>query len=152
MANLTNELTCFDNNDEINPSGNEDQSVDFHIDSDIFNNESQLDTNEEGVDPHDADRTAANETVMISNCKYVLEGSDFCVAPGEGKTPISILDDDYIEELAHPHLLPTGKFGYKVQRDIPLSPVRYFNARLLNYTQKFASDTDYNSLHITSCS
>ena len=24
-----------------------------------------------------------------------------------------------------------------------VSPVKYFNQRLLNYTQKFASDTDY---------
>ena len=28
-------------------------------------------------------------------------------------------------------------------RDVKLSPCRYFNQRLLNYTQKFASDPDY---------
>ena len=98
MANLTNELTCFtaDTNDETNSSSNEDPSVDFHIDCEIFNNKCQLDANEEGENSHDADRTAANETIMISNCKYVLEGSNFSAAPGEGKTPISVLDDDYI--------------------------------------------------------
>ena len=51
--------------------------------------------------------------------------------------------DQECEELAFPYLLPTGKYGYKVERDIPLSPAKYFNSRLLNYTQKFASDSDY---------
>jgi len=65
------------------------------------------------------------------------------VAPGEGQIPLSILTDDFCEEFAHPHLFPTGKFGYKVERKIRLSPVRYFNQRLLNYSQKFSSDPDY---------
>ena len=45
--------------------------------------------------------------------------------------------------MAFPHLFPTGKFGYKCEREVAISPVKYFNQRLLNYTQKFASDTDY---------
>ena len=49
----------------------------------------------------------------------------------------------HCEELAFPHLLPEGKFGYKVDRDVKLSATRYFNQRLLNYTQMFASDSDY---------
>ena len=57
--------------------------------------------------------------------------------------PKSILNDEYYEELSFPHLFPTGKFGYKVRRKVTLSPVKYFNQRLLNYSQKFASDTDY---------
>ena len=35
------------------------------------------------------------------------------IAPGEGKKPLSILNDIYCEEMAHPHLFSTGKFGYK---------------------------------------
>ena len=27
---------------------------------------------------------------------------------------MSVLNDDYCEELAYPHLSPNGKFGYKV--------------------------------------
>ena len=45
--------------------------------------------------------------------------------------------------MSHPHLFPTGKFGYKVDREVKLSPSKYFNQRLLNYTQKFACDSDY---------
>ena len=35
------------------------------------------------------------------------------IAPGEGKKPLSIVNDIYCEEMAHPHLFSTGKFGYK---------------------------------------
>ena len=45
--------------------------------------------------------------------------------------------------MAHPHLFPTGKFGYKVKRKFHLTPSKYFNQRLLHYSQQFASDTDY---------
>ena len=65
------------------------------------------------------------------------------VAPGEGKKPVSILNDKFCEVLGHPYLLPTGQYGYKVGREIPLTPSKYFNQRLLHYTQKFASDNDY---------
>ena len=45
--------------------------------------------------------------------------------------------------MPHPHLFPTGKFGYKVKRKFHLTPSKYFNQRLLHYSQQFASDTDY---------
>ena len=45
--------------------------------------------------------------------------------------------------MAHPYLFPTRKFGYKVKRDVPLIPSKYFNQQLLNYPQHFASDSDY---------
>ena len=43
----------------------------------------------------------------------------------------------------HFHLLPKGKFGYRVPRDIPVSLASFFNRRLLNFNQYFASDADY---------
>ena len=51
--------------------------------------------------------------------------------------------DKYCEELAFPHIFSNGQFGYRVEREVKLSPVKYFNQRLLNYTQLFASDSDY---------
>ena len=65
------------------------------------------------------------------------------MAPGEGVTPISILTDQHCEELAHPHIFPTGKFGYSAPRKVGLSPVKYFNQRLLNYKQKVSANSDY---------
>ena len=51
--------------------------------------------------------------------------------------------DKFCEKQAFPYLLPKGKPDYSVLRDIPISPGRYFNERLLNFNQHFASDADY---------
>ena len=56
---------------------------------------------------------------------------------------LSLLGDECCEELAYTHLFPTVKFGTKVGREIHISPSRYFNQRLVNYSQIFASDSDY---------
>ena len=53
------------------------------------------------------------------------------------------MSDKHCEEMAFPTLFPTGKFGYQVERDVPLSPAKYFNSRLLNYTGRFANNPEY---------
>ena len=78
----------------------------------------------------------------MSTVPCELNEENITVAPGEGLRPISILTDKYCEELAHPYLFPTGNFGYKVDREIDLSSVKYLNQRLLNYTKKFSADYD----------
>ena len=93
---------------------------------------------EETDNPLDHFRLGATETMLVNNVPLV---EDLVIAPGEDMQPMSILMDEKCEELAHPYLFPTGKFGYKAEREIRLSPVKYFNQRLLNYTQKFASDS-----------
>ena len=80
-------------------------------------------------------------TTEIPTLDELEEG--IVIAPGEGKKPLSILHDDYCEEMAHPHLFPTGKFGYKDKWKFHLIPSKYFNQRLLHYLQQFDSDTDY---------
>ena len=88
--------------------------------------------------------SSAAEACLVSTCPQINVNSECTdIAPGEGKLPKSILNDEYCEELSFPHLFPTRKFDDKVRRKIPPSPVKYFNQRLLNYSQKFASDTDY---------
>ena len=47
------------------------------------------------------------------------------------------------KEQAFKYLLPKGKFGYNAPRDIQITPAWYFNQRLLNFNQYFASDADY---------
>ena len=80
-------------------------------------------------------------TTEITTLDELEEG--IVIAPGEGKKPLSILHDDYCKERAHPHLFPTGKFGYKVKQKFHVTPSKYFNQILLHYSQQFASDTDY---------
>ena len=68
---------------------------------------------EENQNPLDLHRFNSQETIMISNSPTSEELS---IAPGEGKQPSS-------NELAFPY--PNRKFGYKVEREIELSPVKY---------------------------
>ena len=56
---------------------------------------------------------------------------------------MSILSDELCEELEFAHLFYDGKPGYRVEREVLLSPVKYFNQRLLNFKQPFAGDPDY---------
>ena len=69
-----------------------------------------------------AETTITTETPTLDELE---EG--IVIAPGEAKKPLSKLNDDYCEEMAHPHLFPS----------------KYFNQGLLHYSQQFASDTDY---------
>ena len=67
----------------------------------------------------------------------------FSIAQGEGKHPVHVMTDKLCEEMAFPTLFPTGKFGFQVKRDVRLSPAKYFNARLLSYTGRFATNQEY---------
>ena len=99
---------------------------------------------EEVDDPLDQYRIGASDSVLIPTIPCQINEENVTIAPGEGIKPVSILTDQNCEELAHPHLFPNGKFGYKVQRPVQLSIyVKYFNQWLLNYKQKFSSDSDY---------
>ena len=51
--------------------------------------------------------------------------------------------DKNCEELAFPVLFPKGQFGYTLEREMKLSPVKYFNARLLHYSGRFATNPEY---------
>ena len=71
-------------------------------------------------------------------------GREICnMAPGENKHPVSLMTDKQWEELAFPVLFPNGKFGYTAERDVKLSPVKYFNARLLHYSGRFVTNPEY---------
>ena len=100
---------------------------------------------EDNQNPIDADRVGCNETLLVDNIPCQIDDDEsitialFC----EGRQPKNILSDEFCEELAYPYLFANGKFGYKVQLDVALSPSKYFNQRLLNYKQNFAKDVDY---------
>ena len=110
---------------------------------------------EEQDDPLNEHRSAASETCLQSilpNYPIMLENTDcntstgndvFNIAPGEGKHPVSMMTDKLCEELSFPVLFPTGRFGYTAERDVKLSLIKYFNARLLHYSGKFATNPEY---------
>ena len=98
--------------------------------------EVELSINEEIYkDPLSKFRAPYVETTIFSevppNCELEQK---IIIAPGEGKQPISVLNEKFCEESAHPHLFPPGRYGYQIEREIPLSPSKYFNQRLLHYS------------------
>ena len=64
------------------------------------------------------------------------------VAPGQNKHPVSLMTDKQCEELAFPVLFPKGMYGYTYEREIKLTPVIYFNARLLHFSGRFATNAE----------
>ena len=96
-------------------------------DHDVDDIGSQIEENENQLDAH---RLGARETTLISN---ILQSEELTIAPGEVKQPMSILNDQYCEELVHPHLFPTGNFGYKIEGNVNLSPVNYFSAPYITF-------------------
>ena len=82
------------------------------------------------------------------NDSNMLSGNEIVsIAPGEGKHPVSLMNDEFCEELSLPVLLPKRRFGGKAEREVLLSPTKYFNARLLRYSGRFAMNTEYLFLH-----
>ena len=99
-------------------------------------------------------RQATNETclqsvlpdyhVTIQSNKNCSLGNEvYNIAPGEKKHPISIMRDTKCEELAFPVLFPKRQFRYTDEREIKLSPVKYFNAQRLHYSGRFATNPEY---------
>ena len=113
---ISNELLQFDY--ETDTSISNDSNV---VETDETSQNYRLEETEEDENPLDVHRTASNETIMMS--KFPIDIDDkhtVSVAPGEGRRPLSIFEDENCEEMTFPHLHPTGKFGYKVKRDIPM--------------------------------
>ena len=135
-----------------NPISNISDPTDFTIDDsvDVVSDRKHERANSKSIDnnlniefnenPLDTYRCSANETVLVNTS---CENEFISIAPGENVRPESLTNYIFCEELSHPHLCPTGKFGFQTKRKVYLTSTKYFNQRLLNYTQKFSSDSDY---------
>ena len=77
---------------------------------------------------------------MISN---VINDEDVVIEPGQRKKPVSILGDAFCEVQAFHYLLGKGKLGYNAPQAFPISPIWFFNQRLLKVNQYFAADANY---------
>ena len=138
------EENCDTNTCEVIPSNSE-----------SFNDVLIEDSLEEINDPLNEHRLAINETCLqsaIPDYPTVQEESEnsfslgneiYDIVSGENKHPLSFMTDKQCEELAFPSLFPKGRFGFTAQRDIKLTPVKYFNARLLHYSGRFSTNPEY---------
>ena len=109
---------------------------------------------EEKDDSLNEHRAPTNETCFQSlipdypvtveeNNEVSLGNEIYNIAQGKNKHPVSFMMDKNCEELAFPVLFPKGQFGYTLEREMKLSPVKYFNARLLHYSGRFATNPEY---------
>ena len=113
------------------------------VDIPIFIND-KVETTEEAASYLYEYNSIANKTCLVSLNPQTSVDNCINIAPGEGKQHKSILNDQFCEELVFLYLFSAGKFGYRVKRDVKLSPVKYFNQRRLQYSQKFAAETDFS--------
>lgn len=79
--------------------------------------------------------------------KDITNDPDFLlnIAPGEGKKPLGmhVHSDTNNEVMCFPQLFPDGKYGFDAKRQKKLTMKQYFNARILNCDNRFASSTEY---------
>lgn len=67
----------------------------------------------------------------------------FYLAPGEGKNPVKMLQDEGNEPKTFPCLFPSGHNSWNESRDIKITLSRYFHNRLMNADNRFAKDSNY---------
>ena len=161
VNNIDQSFTCLEeeNNNEEEGNMNDGELVrlrDVNSNSRLVDNNMETDAcndNEENDDPQIEYQSSVSETCLQSRIPNyrVGDGSDkhstgievYSIAPGEDKQPLSFFSDKQSEELAFPVLFPKGRFGYMAEREVKLSVGKYFNARLLHYSGRFASNAEY---------
>lgn len=68
----------------------------------------------------------------------------FSVAPGEGNTPVNMLQEEGNEAMSFPVQFSEGSFGsYDGKRLTRITRSRYFHTRLLSADSRFSSDSSY---------
>ena len=75
-------------------------------------------------DPMAQFKSVSDESTFLSEIPTATDIEEIIVIkPGGRKQPVSLLGDDFCEELQHPHLFSYRKFRYKAERKIRISPV-----------------------------
>ena len=113
------------------------------------NKKGQQEEQEEIDEPLKEHRSPTNDTCIQAiipdypvtiNQQSVSTGQEiYSIAPGENKHPVAFMKDKNCKELAYfPALFPKGRYGYTT-----VTPTKYFNARLLHHSGRFAKNPEY---------
>ena len=89
-----------------------------------------------------------NQSTCFSNnypeISYLEENSNnISIAPGEGKLPSNLLEENDWDLKTFPGLLPDGKNSLHAQRPVKLSEQDYFMQRIMNKDTRFAHNPAY---------
>ncbi|KAM9770976.1 uncharacterized protein ACBT44_004651 isoform 4-T5 [Syngnathus typhle] len=102
----------------------------------------------ENVDEGDA----PNGGVILESCLQPNDVSEeimsftqgiYCVAPAERNNPVSFFRTPKLEAMAFPVQFPTGKNTLDEERQVKVTPSKYFKTRLCCVDERFARDTNY---------
>ncbi|XP_078688663.1 uncharacterized protein LOC144920377 isoform X2 [Branchiostoma floridae x Branchiostoma belcheri] len=114
-------------------------NVEEAVEEAALTEEEVLDNNLRGL-PHDTclQPIDIGQEFLDHHDEHIL-----CVAPGEGKEPVSVFQEVGGEAMSFPVQFPTGKFSFNDERDVRITPSKYFKARLMGADTRFARDTSY---------
>ena len=129
LSNIDGRFTCLEDWRKEDEGENTEEIVslgDVNSNAGKFEKYDQVDDvsdNEEDDDPQSEYQSSANETCLqsrIPNYPVIIDRNKqsagkevYSIAPGEDKKPV---------------LFPKGRFGYTSEREVKLSPIKYFNA------------------------
>lgn len=153
INNIDNSLTALQNDADDNALNNVTTDSDPALRHDARENDKLNSNEEENEDPLNEYRAPVSESCLesiIPNYPVTAHDSEqstgnevYSIAPGEDKHPVSFMLDKQCEELAFPVLFPKGRYGYTAEQQVTISPVKYFNAILLHYSGRFATNPEY---------
>ena len=123
-----NFIDCFIEGEDTENDGEEQQTCDTEIKD--ANTQVISDTSLQPVD-----------VVQEVLCHYVDDV--YSLAPGEGKNPVKILQENGNEAKTFPCLFPSGRNKWNENRDVRIRLSRYFHNRLMNADNRFARDSNY---------
>ncbi|XP_062603566.1 uncharacterized protein LOC134265363 [Saccostrea cucullata] len=113
----------------------------------LFNETSEFVDEEVKEDERDENPVATDTCLQpVDVAQEVLDhyfDDVYNIAPGEGKNPVRMLQEEGNEAKSFPHLFPSGNFSWNEDRDVKITLSRYFNNRLMNADNRFAKDTNY---------
>ena len=90
-----------------------------------------------------AAQVVVNKTTAPLTVRNEQTDQSFKFAPGEGGIPSNIMTEENLDVKANPRHHPTGRFGLNHPREVSLSPLVYFNQRLMNRDERFSKDSFY---------
>lgn len=132
------------------PNSHDEDEEELH---EVISEDSECPRNNDDIEENGSDIQERVRGVQFDTCLHPSNfmhsaEKEYCIAPGEGKSPLDPFLDTRCEALAFPHLFPTGKSTFFEDdngnsRNVALTAKKYFIQRIINTDSRFASSIPY---------
>lgn len=132
------------------PNSHDEDEEELH---EVISEDSECPRNNDDIEENGSDIQERVRGVQFDTCLHPSNFThsaekEYCIAPGEGKSPLDPFLDTRCEALAFPHLFPTGKSTFFEDdngnsRNVALTAKKYFIQRIINTDSRFASSIPY---------